>query len=159
MAGCFNVPTHRCPSGSLSAPAKRRRHPTPEYARRVAPSRASRLSAETLESVAPASIARPACRCTRSFVPDSRSKLATAVTRARVDHPSFLCCSAPSQISSGCWLVRTAGIRCLATNLSKSGASLWYIDKKPRLAAAGVGPVDQSVLIPKANCHVVFFRH
>jgi hypothetical protein len=73
-----------------------------------------------------------------SFVPDSHSKLATAVTRARADHPSFFCYSAPSQISFRLLGRAHSRKRYSVTEPSKSGASLWDVDKKPGLATDGL---------------------
>jgi hypothetical protein len=96
------------PSGPLSAPAAGGRYPsTPHTCGGSRHHGHLYFPAETWELNSSGPISRPACHYTRRPVSDSPSKLVTAVTRARVDHPSFLCYSAPSQTGdSKPWLAR-----------------------------------------------------
>lgn len=79
-------------------------------------------------------------------VPDSHSKLVTAVTRARVDHPSFLCYSAPSQsvfeirCFPGIGSYASRAVLACEEEPSKSGASVWDNQEKPVLATVGLDP-------------------
>ena len=83
-----------------------------------------------------------------TFVPDSYSKLAlplpvpASITRVSCAIPL------PPKISFRLLAGTHSGNWYLATNLSKPGASLWYIDKKPGLATDRIAPVGCSVLIP-----------
>ena len=105
----------------------------------------------------PGPISRPACHYTRRPVSDSLSKLVTAVTRARVDHPSFLCYSAPSQTclpTIGSYASRVV-VGCYGEP-GKPGASVWDTQEKPGLATAWLESDGRKCTASRPKCHVVF---
>ncbi len=79
------------------------------------------FSAETLELYNSGLILKARVSVHALPAPDSRSKLATAVTRARVDHPSFLCYSAPSHFHFPIWRTRITLSRTCFTKKTRVG--------------------------------------